>query len=163
MSTISQLNSEILKVIWGKTRQARAMEVVFGLLYEATDYHPRSAMIWNTMANARRMLMKDDSIKQHAIKVSRIREKRGMEDHEDKVEPRIRLKQKTRADDVDKRNQTWLDYQQVNRNGIAKAEPNRNTTREEVDRTSIAKAEPNRSDDTNGRQANDVEIQKKGC
>ena len=59
VASISILTSEILRVAWGKTRKLRAMEIVLGLLREATDYHPRSAMIWNTIANARRMMTKD--------------------------------------------------------------------------------------------------------
>ena len=66
VASISILTSEVLRVVWGKTRKLRAKEVVLGLLHEATDYHPRSAMIWSSIANARRMMMKDDKILQQA-------------------------------------------------------------------------------------------------
>ena len=88
MSNIHQLTSEILKVVWGKTRKARAKEIVFGLLYDATDFHPRSAMIWNTIANARRMMKKDDSILQHAKLVCQIRKNRAKKDSRSKFSPR---------------------------------------------------------------------------
>ena len=73
MTSIAQLTSEILKVVWGRTRKSRAKEVFFALLYDATEFHPRSAIIWNTIANARRMLKKDDGIKQHAKNICKIR------------------------------------------------------------------------------------------
>ena len=47
VSTIAGLTTDVMKVVWGKTRQLRCTEVVLGLLHEATDFHPVSAMIWN--------------------------------------------------------------------------------------------------------------------
>ena len=76
MANISVLTSEILRVIWGRTRKLRAMEIVLGLLYEATAFHPRSAMIWDTIANARRMMMKDGKILQQAKQMCKLREAR---------------------------------------------------------------------------------------
>ena len=69
VASISILTSEVLRVVWGKTRKLRAMEIVLGLLHEATDFHPRSAMIWNTIANARRMMAKDGKILQQAKEI----------------------------------------------------------------------------------------------
>ena len=77
MASISILTSKIHRVVWGKTRKLRAMEIVLGLLHEATDYHPRSAMIWNTIANARRMMMKDGKILQQAKQMCELREERA--------------------------------------------------------------------------------------
>ena len=53
------------------------MEVVLGLLYEATDFRPRSAMIWNNIANARRMMMNDGNIMKQAKHVCKTREHRS--------------------------------------------------------------------------------------
>jgi hypothetical protein len=76
MASISILTSEILRVVWGTTRKLRAMEIAPGLLHEATDYHPRSTMIWNTIANARRMMTKDGKILQQAKEMCKLREER---------------------------------------------------------------------------------------
>lgn len=64
MASIARLKTDILKVVWGRTRKVRCMEVVLGLLYEATDFRPRSAMVWSTIANPRRMMLKDSIILQ---------------------------------------------------------------------------------------------------
>ena len=76
VNTIATLTTDILKVFWGKTRQLRSKEVVLGLIYEAADYHPLSAMVWNTRANARRMMIKDPDIMQQAKDLLKGREKR---------------------------------------------------------------------------------------
>jgi hypothetical protein len=141
MSNIHSLTSEILQVLWGKTRKARAKEVVFGLLHDATDFHPRSAMIWNTITNARRMMKKDDSILQHAKLICQIREDRAKKDQQEKVLPKTRLCTKTTEAEVVKKNRE-RDEIQVTQCGYAKAEPKRATGC--TSHTGTAKAEPNR-------------------
>ena len=45
-----------MKVVWGKARKLRSTEIVLGLLYDATAFHPISAMVWSTLSNARRLI-----------------------------------------------------------------------------------------------------------
>ena len=113
MANISRLTADILSVIWGKTKKLRCMEVVMGLLYEATDFHPKSAMIWNTVANARRM-MKDSTILQQAKDLHKLKEsqekanQQALEERNNnkaKVIPTRRLTQKTKEEEVARRNE----------------------------------------------------------
>ena len=83
-------------------------------------------MIWNTIANARRMMKKDGSIKQHAKQICKIRKDRETSGQKEKVKPRTRLNQKTAETEVEKKNMEWSKTQQVIQTGSAKAEPNRN-------------------------------------
>ena len=78
-ATIATLTSDIMKVLWGKTRKLRCLEIVLGLLHEATDYHPVSAMVWSTIANARRLMKKDSSIEQEAKRILKTRQRRKEE------------------------------------------------------------------------------------
>ena len=75
LDTLRTLTTEILKVVWGKTRKLRSSEVVFGLLYEAADFHPISAMVWQSLANARRMFAKDPAILQQTKETLKLRER----------------------------------------------------------------------------------------
>ena len=73
-STIATLTTDILKVVWGRTRKLRCMEVVYGMLYDAAELHPVSVMVWQTLSTARRMLLKDAGIMQEAKEALRQRE-----------------------------------------------------------------------------------------
>ena len=128
MANIATLTSEIIRVMRGTTRKLRAAEIVFGLIHEATDYHPRSAMIWNTIANARRMMNKDGKILQQAKEMCERRRERisktqeQQDDKANRVVPTRRLNQKTKAEQVAK---------QAKRHDIAKAVTNSNADAED--------------------------------
>lgn len=92
-------------MVWGRTRKLRAMEVVMGLLCEAIDFYLRSAMVWNTIANARRMMSKDPRILKQAKQMCRIRECRNNQaTMKEGARPSRRLNQKTSEEEVRRRN-----------------------------------------------------------
>ena len=65
-----------MKVTWDKTRKLRSLEVVMGLIFDATDFHPISAMVWNTISNARRLMKKDATIELEAKRIFKLRAER---------------------------------------------------------------------------------------
>ena len=75
VSTIGTLTTDVLRVLWGKTRTLRCSEIIFGLLHQAADFHPISAMVWQSLANARRMLQKDPKMLQQTVHSLRLRER----------------------------------------------------------------------------------------
>ena len=81
-----------MKVAWGKTRKLRSVEIVMGLLHEVADLHPMSAMVWNTISNARRLMLKDSKIEEQAVRILKLREARidkeynEHKEHQDGVE-----------------------------------------------------------------------------
>ena len=133
-TSFATLTAEILRVVWGRTRQLRATEIVLGLLYEATDFHPRSAMVWNTLANARRMLTKDPNILQQAKQICRMREDRITNAIEKgKTRPTRRLNQKTSETEVKRKNGEGKgeSAEKKRQEDFAKAEADRQTSKEE--------------------------------
>ena len=63
-----------------------------GLLHEAADVHLMPSMIWNTLASARRLMLKDSKIEEQAVRILKHREARidkeysEQKDHQDGVE-----------------------------------------------------------------------------
>lgn len=173
MADISKLISEILRVVRGRTRKLRAMEVVLGLLYEATDYHPGSAMVWNSIATARRMIMKDSNRLQQTKQLYELREDRfrgehnaqgTKAEHKAKVVPKRRLSHKTSEEEVPRMNQTQTIAKTMDQRGIAQAEFDRNIENAEneggsagsgakgwKDQQDIAQAESDRSNQPQAR------------
>ena len=147
------------------------MEVVLGLLYEATDFHPRSAMVWNTIANARRMMMKDPNILQQAEQLCKMREDRiKTASQKGRVKPTRRLNQKTseaeiRRKGIEKKEEDGKVYRcndtkKTGQHDLAKAETNRPNRKDEQDlrcndstgagQNDAAKAETNRPHPSEG-------------
>ena len=65
------------------------MEVVMGLRYDATDFHPMSAMIWSTIANARRMMRKSPQILQETKDLCKLREQRVENEYQSQKKRKI--------------------------------------------------------------------------
>lgn len=63
-STLNSLKQTITNIVWGRTRKMRCYEVVMGILNEGADYEPALAIIWQTLANARRLMFKTPGLEQ---------------------------------------------------------------------------------------------------
>ena len=143
------------------------MEVVLGLLYEDTDFHPRSAMVWNTIANARKC-------PQQAKQLCTMREDRiNTASQKGRVKPTRRLNQKTSEAEVrrkgiekkeeDEKVHRCNGTKKTGQNDLAKAEINRPNRKDEQDlrcndstgagQNDFAKAETNRPHPSEGKKS----------
>ncbi len=62
---------------WGQKRKMRAYEIVYGILYDGACLEPGLALMWQVIANARRMMLKCRSMEEATKRVvaSRIAKK----------------------------------------------------------------------------------------
>lgn len=75
-SFINSLTADIMRVVRGGTRAMRCSEIVFGVFCGSTRLEPIRSMIWSTLADARRMILKDSDIEEQATLILQSREDR---------------------------------------------------------------------------------------
>ena len=110
LATLERLKNETLRAVWGTKRQMRCSEVVSAIINDATEIDPIRASAWNALANARRLMKKDPKVEKHVVKICQLRdsriakaEKAIEENHKEKVIPNRRLSKKTKAEEVERR------------------------------------------------------------
>ncbi len=73
LKLVKILISEINIVVWGERRKMRAIEMVYGVLYDGAAMEPSLATYWQVVVNARRLLTKSTDILHTANRVMRLR------------------------------------------------------------------------------------------
>ncbi len=60
-------------MVWGEKRKMRAIEIVYGVLYDGTAMEPSLATYWQVFVNARRMLTKSTEMLYTAKRVIKLK------------------------------------------------------------------------------------------
>ena len=63
------LKNEITTAIWGRKRTMRCKETLYGILFEGSRIEPALAMVQNAIANARRILTKNQRIQDQTVEM----------------------------------------------------------------------------------------------